>query len=134
MIKQKVETVTPSLVRRLTPETALYEFTTSKAYLDMTSELKSLRGRVEALESRYLERKPSIQKMEEFNGDVAPVPDNNLKMKHEDKIASMRNCMRILPPNLIIHGRHTKENVQAICGFLVDVDMMDEAYDGFKHD
>jgi hypothetical protein len=72
--------------------------------------------------------------MEEFNGEVAPEPENNLRMKYDDKIRSMKNAIAVLPPNLIVHGRHTRENVQAICGFGIDVDMMDEAYADFKHD
>lgn len=79
---------------------------------------------------------PTINKFEQ--NDTAPEPTNNwssrpLAMDDEFKIISMKNAIKILPPNMIIEGRHRKENVQAICGFMVTDKMMDEAYEGYTH-
>lgn len=54
-------------------------------------------------------------------------------MDFEHKIQSMSNAIKILPPNMIVNGRHLKENVQAICGFIVTDEMMDLAYKDFVH-
>jgi hypothetical protein len=55
-------------------------------------------------------------------------------MSREDRIQSMLNAVKILPPNLIKDGRHTRENVQALNCFTVTDAMMDEVYKDFKHD
>jgi hypothetical protein len=80
------------------------------------------------------EKRASIQRVEEFNGEVEPEPLDNLKMAYEDKLASARNAIAILPPNLIKDGRHARENVQAICGFLIDEEFMDDLYKDFTHE
>lgn len=68
-------------------------------------------------------------------GEEQPVrEDTRMKMALEDKIISMRNAIKILPPNYVKDGRHSKENVSAICGFVVSDEMMDEAYKDFSHD
>jgi hypothetical protein len=55
-------------------------------------------------------------------------------MSRDDRIQSMLNAVKILPPNLIKDGRHTKENVQALNCFTVTDAMMDEVYKDFKHE
>jgi hypothetical protein len=79
----------------------------------------------------------SIQKVEDFNGEMIPQPyetDNNMRMNDDDKVRSMKNAVMILPPNLIVNGRHTKQNIQAICGFIVTDSMMNKVYKDFKHE
>lgn len=78
----------------------------------------------------------SIQKFEKH--DETPAPKNEweertLGLDYENKIQSMKNAIKILPPNMIINGRHRIENIQAICGFMVTDEMMDEAYKNFSH-
>lgn len=72
----------------------------------------------------------TINKVEEFNGEEPTPIDgySNIKMGHEDKIRSMVNAINILPPNLKVDGRHLQGNIQAICGFMVTDEMLDEAY------
>jgi len=50
-------------------------------------------------------------------------------MNDLDKLASMQNALKILPPNLLQDGRHSPENVQAICGFPVTEEMLNAAYE-----
>ena len=93
----------------------------------------SLLKRIEALEAVVLreDRKvKSVQKIEDFNGEVVPEirEDAKLKMQANDKIQSMKNAIVILPPNLIKDGRHAAHNIEAICGFKVSDEMMDAAY------
>ena len=125
------------LERKVTIETVLFELLQKKEWLDVTHALARLADQVQeqerrliVLEARYADRKPTIQRVEEFNGESAPPPEDNLRMKYADKIQSMKNALAILPPNLVEHGRHTKENVQSICGFLVTPEMLDDAYEG----
>lgn len=102
----------------------------------LVKEIEILIAKVAAIEEKMLTpRKSSINRVEVFNGEVETTPDDNrgIKMTAEDKITSMRNAAKILPPNMIENGRHIKENIQAICGFIVDEDMMDEMYTGFSH-
>lgn len=102
----------------------------------LEKEVATLIAKVAILEEKVLSsRKSSINRVEVFNGEVETTPDENrgIKMTAEDKITSMRNAAKILPPNMIENGRHIKENIQAICGFIVDEDMMDEMYTGFNH-
>ena len=70
-----------------------------------------------------------MQKVETFNGEQVPVPRDNAKMNDLDKLASMQNALKILPPNLLQDGRHSPENVQAICGFPVTEEMLNAAYE-----
>lgn len=80
----------------------------------------------------------SIQKFEKHDETPPPVNDyegnSNMRMNYEFKLISMTNAIKILPPNLIKNGRHSRENVQAICGFMVDEEMMDAVYKDFKHE
>ena len=102
----------------------------------LEKEIALLIAKVAAIEEKVMTtRKSSINRVEVFNGEVETTPDDNrgIKMTAEDKITSMRNAAKILPPNMIENGRHIKENIQAICGFIVDEDMMDEMYTGFSH-
>lgn len=102
----------------------------------LAREIEILIAKVAAIEEKILTpRKSGINRVEVFNGEVETTPDDNrgIKMTVEDKITSMRNAAKILPPNMIENGRHIKENIQAICGFIVDEDMMDEMYTGFSH-
>ncbi len=65
-----------------------------------------------------------------------PQPEEAIKpmgMDYECKIQSMTNAIKILPPNMIKDGRHLKENIQAICGFMVSDEMMDEVYKEYVH-
>lgn len=77
----------------------------------------------------------TIQKFEQHDVET-PEPkyeDRPMAMDYEHKIQSMTNAIKILPPNMIVDGRHRKENVQAICGFMVTDEMMDLAYKDFVH-
>jgi hypothetical protein len=57
-----------------------------------------------------------------------------LAMDYEFQLISMMNGIKILPPNLIKDGRHLRENIQAICGFTITEEMMDEVYKDFTHE
>jgi hypothetical protein len=78
----------------------------------------------------------SINKVEKFNNEVPSTIEsyNGLRMGEDDKIQSMRNAIKILPPNMIVDGRHLKENIEAVCGFKVLDEMMDAAYEGIAHE
>lgn len=74
----------------------------------------------------------SLHKVEEFNGEAIPaLEDSNLKMNTQDQIMSMKNAIKILPPNLKIEGKHSKGNIEAICGFKVTDELYNSAYEGF---
>jgi hypothetical protein len=93
--------------------------------------------RVELLEKKLDKPEPKlINRVEKFNDEVPSTVEsyNGMKMGASDKIISMRNAIKILPPNMIVDGRHLKENVEAICGFKVFDEMMDEAYEGLEDD
>lgn len=103
----------------------------------ITLALQELQERVTNLEQKILglEKPRSIQKVETFNGEEAPEPHHGpMKMNHEEQLFSMTNAAKILPPNLIKNGRHARENIQALVGFLVSEEMMDEMYATFKHE
>jgi hypothetical protein len=90
-------------------------------------EINELKARIE-----FLERKKtgaSIQKLEGFNGEELPPVQDNTRMNDWDKLASIRNAIKILPPNLIVDGRHLASNIEAICGFKVSEEMLDAAYE-----
>lgn len=74
----------------------------------------------------------SIHHLEDFNGETEPPQTDNLKMNQDDKIQSMRNAIKILPPNLKVNGKHTAMNIGAICGFIVDEDLYNRVYDGWS--
>jgi len=119
------------------------------AISETTDELAELKKEVKELFEKYkeldnkIERKnnkpkdqASINKLEGFNNeqDSGPRDNERLRLTFSDKIVSAKNAAKILPPNLIVEGRHTRENISAICGFVVDDDMMDEIYTDLKHD
>lgn len=53
---------------------------------------------------------------------------NRMSMNDEDKLQSMRNAVMILPPNMVVDGRQTRENISAICGFKVTEEQWDLLY------
>lgn len=97
-----------------------------------------LYARVSDLESKVAKKpfKSTINKIETFNGeaDVEPRVEAGLRLSDFDKLVSAKNAVKILPPNLIVDGRHTKENISAICGFQVDDDMWDAIYENYVHE
>lgn len=74
---------------------------------------------------RYKQQEATINNVENMH----PYEDTKLRLNLADKIQSAKNAAAILPPNLIVEGRHTKENIGAICGFIVDDDMWDMIYE-----
>lgn len=75
--------------------------------------------------------KATIQKIEEFNGEVAPEYDynNTSNMNFDEQVQSCVNAIKILPPNLRVDKRHTMENVQALQSrFKVTEEHMERAY------
>lgn len=100
----------------------------------LSKKVNDLIERVEFLERRLSssDDKPtglSIHKVESFNEESVPAPGDGLKMTRNDKIISMVNAIKILNPKLIgSDGRHSAQNIGAICGFKVDHTMMDDAY------
>lgn len=84
------------------------------------------------------ERMNYLHKVETCNGEEIPevVEDKQglgFQMSHEEKLQSMLNAVKILPPNLIKEGRHSIENVQALNCFKVTPKMMDEVYEKYTH-
>jgi hypothetical protein len=119
------------------PELNLVEENLLNLIYQLQGVIAILEGRVVTLEKKL--EKPegkSINRIEAHSGEVASTIEsyNGLKMDESDKVQSMVNAIKILPPNMIVKGRHLKENVEAICGFKVDDEMMDEAYKGIVHD
>jgi hypothetical protein len=76
---------------------------------------------------------PGLNKMETFNGERTPEVKDGLSMDDEHKMQSMVNAIKVLPPNFVKDGRHSIENVQAIAGFKVSPEMMDNLYSKHKH-
>ena len=80
----------------------------------------------------------SLHKVESFNGeeitsDMDSISTSGLRMGMADKLMSMSNALKILPPNMLKNGRHERHNIEAICGFTVTDEMLDEAYKNFTH-
>lgn len=106
-----------------------------KAFVETTIEamekaIRSSEDRLNEIEKIVYRKAPSIQKVEAFNGEEEiQREESNLKMQYEDKIASVQNACKILPPNLLVDGKHVPKNVSAICGFLVTEEMIDRAYE-----
>ena len=72
-----------------------------------------------------------LNKVRPADGTEPEHRESNLQMKHPHRIQSMRNAIKILPPNLKNEfGRQSLTNVERIVGFKVTEDMMDEAYQG----
>ena len=101
-----------------------------------TVETRDRLDEIEKVLLRLQEKPRSIHKVEEFNGEeILDVKDESrMKMAYEDKLLSMKNAIKILPPNMIENGRHAKANVEAICGFKIDEAMMDAAYENYTHE
>ena len=104
----------------------------------MATAIESLSEQIDSLNQKLvaLESKPkptTIHKVETYNGDVAPEvrEESGMKMTLFDKIQSMKNAIVILPPNLKKDGRHEQHNIEAVCGFKVDQEMIDAAYEGY---
>ena len=98
---------------------------------DLEEQLAVVSERLDKLEAELTPPKgESIHHVEDYNGETASSvrPENNLKMNFRNKVASATNACKILPPNLIVNGRHLKENVTAICGFIVDKKILDAVY------
>lgn len=74
---------------------------------------------------RYKQQEATINNVE----NMQPYEDTKLRLNLADKIQSAKNATAILPPNIIVDGRHSKENIGAICGFIVDDDMWDMIYE-----
>jgi hypothetical protein len=97
-------------------------------------EIEILKERITELETKVVKKATplkSINKVEDFNGEseTKPYDDNKLRLNALDKLTSAKNAIKILPPNLMIEGRHTKENIGAICGFIVTEEMMELLYE-----
>jgi len=80
-----------------------------------------------------------LTNVEKFNGETVPQPEERegslgWRMSFEDKVYSMINTAKVLPPNMIKNGRHLKENIQALNCFIVTDEMMDALYKDFKHE
>ena len=95
----------------------------------------------EKMEKASIDRNPDnfITNVEDFNGESLPELEEKegslgFRMSFEDKVFSMLNTVKVLPPNLIKNGRHLKDNVQALNCFIVTDAMMDELYKDFKHE
>jgi tetrahydromethanopterin S-methyltransferase subunit A len=99
--------------------------------------VERLQERVKILEKICIKPEGKlINKVEKFNDEVPSTIEsyNGMKMDASDRIQSMQNAIKILPPNMVVNGRHLKENIEAICGFKVLDEMMDAAYEGMTHD
>lgn len=97
-------------------------------------EIEILKERITELETKVVKKATplkSINKVEDFNGEseTKPYEDNKLRLNALDKLTSAKNAIKILPPNLVVEGRHTKENIGAICGFIVTEEMMELLYE-----
>jgi hypothetical protein len=104
---------------------------------DLLNMIMELQERVCVLEKICIKPEGKlINKVEKWNDEVPSTIEsyNGMKMEDSDRIQSMVNAIKILPPNMIKNGRHLKENVEAICGFKVLDEMMDAAYEGIVHD
>lgn len=121
-----------------------FEGITEEVVVDYKATIEELLKRVCALENTIADDKENktkkqeatINKIETYNGDATPTAheDSAMRLNYSDKIFSAKNAAKILPPNLIVEGRHSRENISAICGFQVTEEMMDEIYLDFKHD
>jgi|ERR1019366_2831700 hypothetical protein len=77
-----------------------------------------------------------LHKVEDYNGEDIPEfekSENGFIMNREEKLQSILNTVKILPPNMILNGRHLKENVQALNRFKVTDKMLDDVYANYTH-
>lgn len=103
----------------------------------LSARIDKIEERLEAIEAKLFKKpvqEQTIQRVEAFNGETAPEPEDRMKMDYATKIQSMKNAIVILPPNFVVNGRHTRQNVEAVCGFKISEEMMDEAYQGYSHE
>ena len=85
----------------------------------------------------YENKRNSICKTEDMNDELqTPIEQysNNMRMDEDDRLQNMLNTIKILPPNMIVDGRHRKENIEAICGFKISDELMDKLYANFVHE
>ncbi len=114
---------------------------------NVTKTLDAFQAKIDELEKQVVDlqerlAKPvkkesaTINKLEGFNGDVdaSPREDSRMRLTESDKVVSAINAAKILPPNLIVDGRHSAENIGAICGFVVDEELLDKVYETVSHD
>ena len=96
----------------------------TKFFRDMLQEKEQ-----EAIEEKVAE--PTILKQDAKEERLEEMHEsrNRLSMNDEDKMQSIRNAIMILPPNMIVDGRHTIENISAVCGFKVTQEQWDSAYE-----
>ncbi len=123
---------------KVTPEIKEQPATETERIVKLEAQIEDINEHLQKVLKQIAELTPkqikTIHKMEAFNGDIAPeVVNDQMKMTLADKLISMKNAATILPPNFIVNGRHTRENIQAIVGFLVSEEMMDELYLTFSH-
>ena len=109
-------------------------FAAEACYMQLLEIVKDLTARVEVLEQTAQRRHSgvSIQKVEPL--EVMPEKQETREWGTEaEKLQCMINAVKILPPNMIKDGRHSTENVNAICPFKVTEDLMDLLYSNFSH-
>ena len=121
--------------------------TLNKALKTLTTEFEEYKAKNESILSILVERVTdmqdhilvletpkkvkTIQKPEEHMGEHAVTPRATPKheMNTKYQIESMVNLIQVLPPNMVDeNNRQHLVNVQAICGFQISEDMMDQAY------
>jgi len=66
----------------------------------------------------------SLKQIEEL-----PKESFSMAMDQDGLFQSMKNAIMILPPNLKVDGRHTIENISAICGYKVTEDLWNKLYE-----
>ena len=97
---------------------------------DLEIQIAKLSERLDVIENKGKITVASIHKIEDYAGEKEPTfrDADKMKMTHRNMIDSAVNACLVLPPNLIVDGRHTTGNVSALCGFKVDGDLLDEVY------
>mgnify|MGYP005844839567 CR=1 FL=1 len=97
----------------------------------LQKQINELFERVDTLEKR-LEPAPrsSLHKIETHTGETNPAPreKTNIHMDESFRVQSVKNASKILPPNRMVDGRHTKEDLSAICGFKVTDEIVEQVY------
>jgi len=129
--------LTPKKVTTKVKEVKVEVCTCKEAIQDLNDKYDALESFVNQLvESLKVTKTPSINRVEVFNNEAPATVEayNGIKMTEEDRVNSMRNAIKILPPNMVVNGRHSKENVEAICGFKIEDYQMDAAYEGITHE
>lgn len=106
-----------------------------KVCIALTEANKELEDRIEELVAQLNKpaAEPTLNKVEQFNGQRTPEPKDNMEMDDEHKMQSMVNAITVLPPNFVKDGRHSKENIEAIAGFKIAPEQYEELYANWKH-